>query len=516
MDKNIQLEISKFVDELISSVISNTLSHTHVLQDISEESEVSDDESLNDTCDEIDSDSDTFEKDDVEVSPSSENSDRIDSEEDTYSDQSEQEESDGSDDAEVTHSSEDLVAEQEVDSEGTDSADSKEEATSVADFNHSEQEDDSDRSDDIEVAPSSEDCKEIVAEKDEESEAHFNEVCADEIVKITKKPGKLSITQKIDPNKDRWNMKSLKHIDFRKNFFQEMNYQLPKINDNLEIPDVCFEINKTINSLLLNDSAEKREELRKTLYNTIDLLEELLSTTELHSEAIYYALYMLGYCKELQNIKRIFLWKIEDIYSLYLTAYYFRPSRFEALYRMLALLYQDGKYMYVVGYGLLVIEEEYPTDDLLVDQKIHQYQLLELVYLSATHINMFLLAYQINIKILSGNTLPDDMYIQKIKNHTLKILHNMKTGTKPTIQNILKKHLFFQQTNISTQTDVATCNTPETSRSKEIQTKKSNKKENKSRKDKPKKKYKKNKKNKPKNCMTNKEIIALRRKRKIT
>ena len=131
-------------------------------------------------------------------------------------------------------------------------------------------------------------------------------------------------------------------------------------------------------------------------------------------EEVFYSKYQIGLCFEL-------LGEIEAAKVSYLSAWEYRPSRAEPLWRLAALCRKKGEYQQAYLFANKGMEIPYPNDIIFVDRPTYEYVLLFEASIAAYWINLYNESIELCKKIEKTPDVPNDVRIQNKKNMQFSI-----------------------------------------------------------------------------------------------
>jgi glycosyltransferase involved in cell wall biosynthesis len=118
-------------------------------------------------------------------------------------------------------------------------------------------------------------------------------------------------------------------------------------------------------------------------------------------EEIYYSLYQIGNCMIMMNDD------YNKIKNALLRAYKFRPTRLEALYRLVNYCRLNGKNNDGYEHGKSAIDNKYPHGDLLfIERDIHEWKFFDELALCAYNIDKPLVSLKIYKRLMSDDLVP--------------------------------------------------------------------------------------------------------------
>jgi len=124
-------------------------------------------------------------------------------------------------------------------------------------------------------------------------------------------------------------------------------------------------------------------------------------------EEVYYSLYQLGNCMIQRGDP------YEKFRGVLYKAYKFRPSRLEALHKLVNYCRMNNKADDGYRYGVGAINNKYPTGDLLfIEKDIHDWMFLDEVALCACFSNRPFEALKIYKQLLSNNVIPKNQIVR--------------------------------------------------------------------------------------------------------
>jgi len=131
-------------------------------------------------------------------------------------------------------------------------------------------------------------------------------------------------------------------------------------------------------------------------------------------EEVFYSKYQIGLCFEL-------LGEIEAAKVSYLSAWEYRPSRAEPLWRLAALCRKKGEYQQAYLFANKGMEIPYPNDIIFVDRPTYEYVLPFEASIAAYWINLYNESIELCKKIEKTPDVPNDVRIQNKKNMQFSI-----------------------------------------------------------------------------------------------
>lgn len=140
------------------------------------------------------------------------------------------------------------------------------------------------------------------------------------------------------------------------------------------------------------------------------------------AEEVYYSLYSIGVCKERNWRSRIAnSMKIEgdfekEILYDYLKAFNYRPTRLEALYKILHYYRIKKEYTKAFGYGIMGYNVEYPNDLLFIEKDIYEYKFIDELSISAYYVGFYQLSYDLTSLLLNEKKYPKHYRARLYKN----------------------------------------------------------------------------------------------------
>jgi hypothetical protein len=148
-------------------------------------------------------------------------------------------------------------------------------------------------------------------------------------------------------------------------------------------------------------------------------------------EEVYYSLYQVGICKQLQG---------ENSIVDYIKAYVNRPSRLEPLYRIILQLEQEGKTELAYQYGILGIYYTIPKDVLFIEYAIYTHLFLELVARVAYKLEKYEESYIMLQKIMNQK-MCDKTILQRVSQNMKFSEERIVVKEKPKLK-IKGQHIF--------------------------------------------------------------------------
>lgn len=120
------------------------------------------------------------------------------------------------------------------------------------------------------------------------------------------------------------------------------------------------------------------------------------------TEEIFYSKYMIGICTE--HLK-----EYEYIKQSYLTAWEYRPTRAEPLYRLAVLCRNHKEYNQAYKFAKMGLEISYPTDLLFIERNIYKYLLAFELSISAYYVGQYSESIENCNKIIKMDEVPEEL-----------------------------------------------------------------------------------------------------------
>jgi len=158
-------------------------------------------------------------------------------------------------------------------------------------------------------------------------------------------------------------------------------------------------------------------------------------------EEIYYSKYMIGICLERLN-------QLAEAMVAYLSAWLYRPTRLEALYRLTVLLRETKDYKAAYYFSCIGVNTPYPKDILFIEKNIYTFLLYMEKSIAAYWLGKYQEAIE-NCKFISNlQNIPQHIQIQNQKNLQYSLHANRKFTKEEAFLTLKKINAICQASDI--------------------------------------------------------------------